>query len=172
MVCVAARHEPHTFKAELSSQRRVIQSGAHRLHEPDTSPFNTVGGQCPIRSYGPALPHRLHDPFAAFGVGNKFAAFEVKSYKIDKGHYDDSLLNCFSGKKFDGTEGWGYSYGVGWSIHYFFYSKDPKKYITMMNKLKTARAGTDHSDFMAAHWGKSLAKLDAEWDEFVKKLKD
>ena len=45
--------------------------------------------------------------------------FLNKNYKITKGHYDDSLKASFTGKKFD-AEGWGYSYGVGWSIHYFF----------------------------------------------------
>lgn len=68
-------------------------------------------------------------------------------------------------------DGYGYSYEHGWSLHYFLYKRDPKRYRAFLKAVRTKRK-RDLSGDVEKAFRLDIDKLDAEWSAFVKTLKD
>ena len=86
----------------------------------------------------------------------------------EKGHYE-SISLLLKGENEPG--GYGYSYEHGWSVHYFLYTTDAKKYRTFLAEVRK-KTGRDISAEVYKAFGMSLNALDTKWKEFVKGLKD
>lgn len=84
-----------------------------------------------------------------------------------KGHYL-SIQHLLRGEK--EPDKYGYSYEHGWSLHYFLYCRDAKKYRAFLTAVRTGTK-RDLSAQVEKHFGKAPEALDTEWKEFVAGLK-
>ncbi len=89
----------------------------------------------------------------------------LKIYQRQK-HYQ-SIKHLISGKK--EADGYGYSYEHGWSLHYFLFHRDPKKYRAFLSAVRR-KTGPDLSAEIKKFFKLDLDTLDKQWREFTAKL--
>ena len=85
-----------------------------------------------------------------------------------RGKHYMSIQNLVRGVK--EPDGYGYSYEHGWSLHYFLFNRDAKKYRAFLKTVRK-KTGRDISADVKKAFGLGLAELDKLWLEFTAKLR-
>ena len=85
-----------------------------------------------------------------------------------RGKHYMSIQNLVRGVK--EPDGYGYSYEHGWSLHYFLFNRDAKKYRAFLKTVRK-KTGRDISADVKKAFGLDLAELDKLWLEFTAKLR-
>lgn len=84
-----------------------------------------------------------------------------------KGHYL-SIQHLVRGEK--ETDGYGYSYEHGWSLHYFLYHRDPARYEKFLKAVRK-KTKRDLSSELKKIYGLDVKKLDQLWQVAIAELK-
>ena len=81
-----------------------------------------------------------------------------------RGKHYTSILHLLAGEK--EPDGYGYSYEHGWSLHYFLFDRNPKKYRAFLKAVRS-KTGRDLSKEVEKAFGMKIDALDRAWREFV-----
>ncbi|MGE3851073.1 MAG: hypothetical protein AB7K09_04965 [Planctomycetota bacterium] len=96
---------------------------------------------------------------------------EAKQYINEKGqaHYQKAFSRSMRGQSQDDA-GWGESYGVSWSILWYFWTRDPAKFHATLAHMQETRNGSDQSAAIEKIWGQRVDEMEAGWLAMVRKL--